>query len=86
MRKQEEIDYIELGEQTKQAREELFEILRLSKGLPKAITQHIKESIYELDSFRCKTENYMFSKEPEQTINVFYGPRLNKTIQPEDEQ
>lgn len=69
-----QINYVELGEQTKKTREELFQILRMSKGIPKSITKEIVSSISKLDSFRCKAEDHMFSKEPNQNTHVFYGP------------
>jgi hypothetical protein len=52
--------FLELGELVKETREELFHVLRLTKGLPKRITNHLSKSIDSFDFFRSDAEELMF--------------------------
>lgn len=70
-----QINYEQLGDQAKKTREELFETLSLSQGLPQNIRKDLVSSVNKLDDFRSKAEEYMFKQHPEKSINVFYGKR-----------
>ncbi|PKN68053.1 MAG: hypothetical protein CVU57_00015 [Deltaproteobacteria bacterium HGW-Deltaproteobacteria-15] len=52
--------FLELGEGVKETREELFHVLRLTKGLPKKITNHLSKAIDSFDLFRSHAEELMF--------------------------
>ena len=67
-------EWEEIGRLTKNIRNDMHELRKLSSGLnmrKKEIDPLIR-SIRHLDSYRSKAENYMFSK-GRVDLNVFYG-------------
>lgn len=69
-----EKDWREIGNQSKQAREELFKLLRMSEGnLPKEVTKRIIKAISELDGYRCKAEDHMLITKGSEDLTVFFG-------------
>ena len=76
MTKKQPINYEQLGDQCKVAREELLKILELSRGLPIEITKHVQKSIEQLDQFRSKAEDRMLKEHPEKSLDIFYGQKV----------
>lgn len=70
-----DVNWNEIGEQSKIVRKELFKLLKISKGLPLKNTTKIVKSIDQLDIFRSEAEEKMLKADSSRTTKVFYGER-----------
>jgi hypothetical protein len=71
-------DWQEIGTQTKQAREELFKLFRLSAGhMPKDTMNLLNKAIDSLDKYRNKAENRMIQTGATNDLTIFYGEQDN---------
>jgi hypothetical protein len=66
-------EWKQIGDQTKEVREELRTLLQMSSGhLPNKIVKHIVKTIDNLDSFRSEAEERMFEEGTLKDTKVFY--------------
>jgi len=74
MKRANENEWIKIGNQTKEARKELFKLLDVSSGkMPKTIVRHISKSIEYLDKYRTNAEARMFETNASDNLDIFYG-------------
>lgn len=72
-------NWLDIGDQSKKVREELFNLHRLTTGnMPVAIVRHITKAIADLDSFRSFAEERMMKVGASDDTGVFYGPNRKK--------
>lgn len=63
-----------MGDQAKQAREQLFKLHSLSSGtMPKDILTQLTKSIAYLDKYRSKAESRMIDTGTASDLTIFYG-------------
>lgn len=62
-----------VGNQSKKAREELFKLMGISRGLPIKTVSKIHKAIKYLDDFRNEADERMAKKESNYSSKVFYG-------------
>lgn len=74
MKKMNESEWIEIGNQAKKTREELFKLMEMTSGkMPIVIVDQIIKSTKKLDEFRSLAEDRMLNQGDSEDLNIFYG-------------